>query len=81
FYDSRYSGTVLEGNPDFVRLAEAYGARGLRVTRRDDVRPALDRAFADRDVWILDFAVEPEENVFPMVPAGEAIDRMIGGMA
>ena len=81
FYDSRYSGTVLDGNPDFVRLAEAYGARGLRVTRRDDVRPALDRAFADRDVWILDFTVEPEENVFPMVPAGEAIDRMIGGMA
>jgi acetolactate synthase-1/2/3 large subunit len=45
------------------------------------VRPALAKAFADPSVWVLDFVVEPEENVFPMVPAGEAIDRMIGGMA
>ena len=81
FYQKRYSGTHLAGNPDFVRLAEAYGAKGLRVTRTEEVRPALDAAFADREVWILDFAIDPEENVFPMVPAGEAIDRMIGGMA
>ncbi|HUU11263.1 MAG TPA: thiamine pyrophosphate-dependent enzyme, partial [Phycisphaerae bacterium] len=81
FYQKRYSGTLLAGNPDFVRLAEAYGAKGLRVTRTEEVRPALDAAFADREVWILDFAIDPEENVFPMVPAGEAIDRMIGGMA
>ena len=81
FYKRRYAGTVLSGNPDFVRLAEAYGAKGLRVTKPEEVRPALERAFSDREVWILDFIVEPEENVFPMVPAGEAIDRMIGGMA
>jgi len=81
FYKSRYSGTVLAGNPDFVRLAEAYGARGARITKTEEVRPALETAFADREVWILDFAIEPEENVFPMVPVGEAIDRMIGGMA
>ncbi|MFO8014850.1 MAG: biosynthetic-type acetolactate synthase large subunit [Phycisphaerae bacterium] len=81
FYKKRYSATELTGNPDFVRVAEAYGAKGRRVTERDDVRPALDEAFADRDVWVLDFHVEKEENVFPMVPAGEAIDRMIGGMA
>jgi acetolactate synthase-1/2/3 large subunit len=81
FYKKRYSGTTLEGNPDFVRLAEAYGARGLRVTDSAGVRPALQEAFADRSVWVLDFAIDAEENVFPMVPAGEAIDRMIGGMA
>jgi len=81
FYERRYAGTQLSGNPDFVRLAEAYGAKGRRITEKDAVRPALDEAFADRDVWVLDFRVEPEENVFPMVPAGEAIDRMIGGMA
>jgi len=81
FYKKRYSGTVLSGNPDFVRVAEAYGARGRRIMAKDEVRPALDEAFADRDVWILDFHIDKEENVFPMVPAGEAIDRMIGGMA
>ena len=81
FYKKRYSGTTLAGNPDFVRVAEAYGAKGRHVTRPEDVRPALDEAFADKNVWVLDFHVDPEENVFPMVPAGEAIDRMIGGMA
>ncbi len=81
FYNRRYAGTVLTGNPDFVRVAEAYGARGRRITDPDDVRPALEEAFADREVWVLDFMVDAEENVFPMVPAGEAIDRMIGGMA
>jgi len=81
FYKKRYSGTELSGNPDFVRVAEAYGAKGRRVTAKEEVRPALDEAFADRDVWILDFHIDKEENVFPMVPAGEAIDRMIGGMA
>ncbi len=81
FYKRRYSGSTLSGNPDFVRLAEAYGAKGVRITKAEDVRPALAKAFADPHVWFLDFMVEPEENVFPMVPSGEAIDRMIGGMA
>jgi acetolactate synthase-1/2/3 large subunit len=81
FYNRRYSGSVLNGNPDFVRLAEAYGARGIRVTRPEEVRPALETAFATPEVFILDFMIDREENVFPMVPAGEAIDRMIGGMA
>jgi len=81
FYNRRYSATQLTGNPDFVRVAEAYGAKGRRVTAKEEVRPALDEALADRDVWVLDFLVEQSENVFPMVPAGEAIDRMIGGMA
>jgi len=81
FYEKRYAATQLLGNPDFVAVAQAYGAKGVRVTRPEEVRPALDEAFADRDVWVLDFRVEQEENVFPMVPAGEAIDRMIGGMA
>jgi len=81
FYRRRYAGTCLEGNPDFVKLAEAYGARGRRVTRAEEVAPALKEAFGSPEVWVLDFVIDPEENVFPMVPAGEAIDRMIGGMA
>ena len=81
FYNKRYSHTRLNGNPDFVKLAEAYGARGVRVTEPAKVRPALEEALNTRDLFVMDFVVAPEENVFPMVPAGEAINRMIGGMA
>jgi len=82
FYNRRYSGTVLrDANPDFVRLAEAYGAEGILVTRPGEVRPAVERAIASPSTVLLDFHVEPEENVFPMVPAGQAINQMIGGMA
>ncbi|MFH1406624.1 MAG: biosynthetic-type acetolactate synthase large subunit [Candidatus Omnitrophota bacterium] len=81
FYKKRYSGTCLEGNPDFVKLAEAYGALGIRVDKKQDVRPAIERAIASPKPVLMDFIVDKEENVFPMVPAGEAIHRMIGGMA
>ena len=80
FYKKRYSYTCITG-PDFVKLAESYGALGLRVTRKEDVRPAIEKAIATENTVFIDFKVEPEENVFPMVPAGEAINRMIGGMA
>jgi acetolactate synthase-1/2/3 large subunit len=80
FYKKRYSFTCLH-NPDFVKLAESYGAAGIRVTKKEEVRPAIERAIQTDNVVFIDFHVEQEENVFPMVPAGEAIDRMIGGMA
>jgi len=79
FFGRRYACTHLaDGNPDFVKVAEAYGAKGIRVERPDQVRPALDDALATDGPVILDFRVDPEENVFPMVPAGEAIHRMRG---
>lgn len=80
FYKKRYSYTHLS-NPDFVRLAESYGAVGIKVTKKEEVRPAIERAIEIENTVFLDFHVEEEENVYPMVPAGEAIDRMIGGMA
>ncbi|MCM8766048.1 MAG: biosynthetic-type acetolactate synthase large subunit [Candidatus Omnitrophica bacterium] len=80
FYKKRYSHTCLY-NPDFVKLAESYGAVGLRVTKKEEVRPAIEKALSINNTVFIDFQVDPEENVFPMVPAGEAIDRMIGGMA
>ncbi len=80
FYKRRYSYTGL-CNPDFVKLAESYGAVGLRATKKEEVRPTIQKALSTNNVVIMDFQIEPEENVFPMVPAGEAIDRMIGGMA
>ncbi|MFA5069128.1 MAG: biosynthetic-type acetolactate synthase large subunit [Candidatus Omnitrophota bacterium] len=82
FYKKRYSHTCFQpGCPDFIKLAEAYGAVGIRVTKKEDVAPAIRRAIDTKNTVVLDFIVRNEENVFPMVPSGEAINRMIGGMA
>jgi acetolactate synthase-1/2/3 large subunit len=80
FYKKRYSYTALY-NPDFVKLAQSYGAEGIRVTKKEEVRPAIEKALSIDNTVFIDFHIEPEENVYPMVPAGEAINRMIGGMA
>jgi len=80
FYKKRYSYTTLT-NPDFVKLAESYGAVGIRVTKKEDVRKAIEKAMSTDNVVFIDFRVEEEENVFPMVPAGEALNRMIEGLA
>ena len=65
--------------PDFVKLAEAFGAAGMRVTEKDQVEPALREAIAGGRLTVIDFKVAQEENVFPMVPAGSEITEMIGG--
>ena len=78
FYDSRYSSVCLAVHPDFVKLAEAMGAVGLRATKPKEVRQVLQKAMEinDRPV-IMDFAVDREENVLPMVPAGKSYREMI----
>ncbi|MFC1576095.1 biosynthetic-type acetolactate synthase large subunit [Candidatus Omnitrophota bacterium] len=83
FYKKRYSHTYLNtcSVPDFVKLAESYGAVGIRVTKKKDVKKAIQKAIKTPNTVLLDFRVEEEENVMPMVPAGQAINRMIGGMA
>jgi len=81
FYNKRYSSVNLNGNPDFVKLAEAYGAKGFLVEKKEDVRPTIEKAFSIKGPVIMDFRIDPNENVFPMVPAGQAIHRMIGTMA
>lgn len=81
FYRERYSYTSLH-NPDFVGIAESYGAIGIKVRKKSDVIPALKKAIATKNKPVfIDFEIDEFENVYPMVPAGEAIDRMIGGMA
>jgi acetolactate synthase-1/2/3 large subunit len=80
FYKKRYSYTTLY-NPDFVKLAQSYGAVGIRVTEKGEVRSSIEKALSIENTVFIDFEIEPEENVYPMVPAGEAINRMIGGMA
>ncbi len=72
FYEKRYVATPLSC-PDFIKIAEAYCIPGLRVTRRDDVKGAIDQAMAYDGPFLIDFMVEPEENVFPMVPQGAAV--------
>jgi len=72
FYGKRYVATPLAG-PDFVKIAEGYGLSGLRVTRKEEVAPAIEQAMADPGPFLVDFRVEPEENVYPMVPPGAAL--------
>jgi acetolactate synthase-1/2/3 large subunit len=77
FYGKRYASSSLEGvSPDFVKLAEAYGAVGLKATKPDEVIPTLKKAFSIPRPVIVDFEVDPEENVYPMVPAGEPLNQM-----
>lgn len=78
FFDGRYSQVDMTFSPDFVKLAEAYGAVGLRVEKPEDVRPALEEAINSKKTYVLDCVIEQEENVFPMVPAGSAIHNMLG---
>jgi acetolactate synthase I/II/III large subunit len=76
FYDRRYSATPMTA-PDFVKLAEAYGAVGLRATKPEEVEPVIREALNTRRPVIMDFKVEPEECVMPMVPAGKAMHEML----
>lgn len=78
FFNKRYSGTVLDQNPDFVKIAEAYGAKGFKITKVDQLQGTLKEAFETHGPVVVDCHVEREENVLPMVPAGGAIHQMIG---
>ncbi|MCL4559055.1 MAG: biosynthetic-type acetolactate synthase large subunit [Chloroflexi bacterium] len=76
FYDRRYSSTPLH-SPDFLKIAEAHGLTGLRVTRRDEVESAIRQAEETEGTVVVEFRVEAEESVYPMVPTGAALDAMI----
>ena len=77
FYHKRYACTCAALAPDFVKLAEAYGAVGLRARRPEEVEEVLRQAMATPKPVIMDFVVEPEECVYPMVPAGAPITEML----
>lgn len=78
FYRERYSYSFLDVVPDFVKVAEAYGAVGLRATRPDEVEPVLRKGFEIKDKPVfMDFIVDWKEKVYPMVPAGGSIDEML----
>jgi acetolactate synthase-1/2/3 large subunit len=77
FYDKRYVCTTMDCAPDFVKLAEAYGAVGLRATKPHEVESVLAEGLSIPKPVIMDFVVEKEEGVYPMVPAGAAITEML----
>ena len=77
FYDKRYSSTTLDVAPDFVALAQAYGAVGLRATKPSEVEPVIREALATDNLVIMDFVISREEGVYPMVPAGKATTEML----
>ncbi len=79
FFNRHYSGSILNGTPDYVKLAEAYGAVGLRAKSPSEVEGIIKEAISIKRPVVMDFVVDPEENVFPMVPAGAAnADMMFG---
>jgi acetolactate synthase-1/2/3 large subunit len=77
FYNKNYSATHLSASPDFVKLAEAYGAVGLRATKPEEVAPTIKTALATPNTVVIDFQVDPEAGVYPIVPAGASLDNMI----
>ena len=76
FYQKNYVSTHVF-NPDFVKLADAYGMPGLRVSEKSQVRPTIDRAMAIKGPVIIDFKISAEENVYPMIPAGTSVSEML----
>ena len=78
FFDERESGVNLEGNPDFIKLAESYGAKGFMIKRPADVSKVLEKALAYNDgPCLINAEVVKADNVFPMIPAGAALEDML----
>ena len=80
FYHERYSSTILDPVPDFVKLADAYGWEGERIEKPEDVAPAIARMLASERPYLLDVAISPDQNVYPMVAPGAALDNVIGAI-
>ena len=79
FYGERYSQTDLDGNPDFVKVAEAYGIRGIRVDSHEQVRSAIAEGIKHPGPVLLEFMISRNDDVLPIVPPGKPITEMLGG--
>jgi acetolactate synthase-1/2/3 large subunit len=77
FYNKRYSHTSIQNSVDFVKLIEAYGGVGFRVTEKSQVEETIKKALSIDNVVVVDFWIDREENVYPMVPAGSPINQML----
>jgi acetolactate synthase-1/2/3 large subunit len=79
FFKERYSSTFLGDVPDFVKLAEAFGAKGEVVRKPSEIRESLENAVKLGEVYLIDFRTDPEEDILPMVPPPKGLNEMIGG--
>lgn len=77
FYNRRYSGTMLHDSPDFVKLAEAFGAQGIRIGSLDEFSQAVKNGLTSDVTTVIDVPISPEENVYPMIPSGKTLKDMI----
>jgi len=80
FYKKRFSYSGIRA-PDFAKVAEGFGAKGITITKPEEVRPTLERILSDKECWVVDCICDEEEKVFPIIPPGKAIDEMIMDMA
>ena len=77
FYNQDYQAETYSGNPDFVKLAEAYGIKGIRVTMQDQLESAINEANNHNGPVVVDFVIEKVDDVYPMIPAGQSIEELI----
>ena len=77
FFDKRYSQTCLELPIDFIKLADAFGAKGFQASKPDEVETTIKKAFATPGPVIMEFKIAREEKVLPMVPAGASLNEMV----
>ena len=77
FYNQDYQAETYSGNPDFVKLAEAYGIKGIRVTKQDELESAINEANNHSGPVVVDFIIEKVDDVYPMIPAGQSIEELI----
>ncbi|MBI3615050.1 MAG: biosynthetic-type acetolactate synthase large subunit [Candidatus Omnitrophica bacterium] len=80
FYKKRFSYSAIRP-PDFAKVAEGFGARGVTIRKAEEVRPTLEKILKDKECWVVDCLCDEEEKVFPIIPPGKAIDEMIMDMA
>ena len=76
-YNKGFYANAYTGNPDFVKLAEAFGIKGLRATSQDELESVIKQAMAHDGPVVIDFQISQEANVYPMIPAGESISELI----
>ena len=78
FYEERYSHSVIPGQPNFVKLAEAYGIKGYRIQTNEEANTILNEVLNNDEPVLLDFRVDPGENVYPMIAPGKGLHEMVG---
>ena len=77
FYNEDYQAETYSGNPDFVKLAESYGIKGIRVSKQDELESAINEANNHNGPVVVDFVIEKVDDVYPMIPAGQSVEELI----